>query len=78
MQKGDVFRHFKGFVVYIVDIATDSESLEEVAIYHHLNSDDRRIWVRPVKMFSEAIDSNREGNINKQDKRFVKIDLNKE
>ena len=74
MKKGEVYKHFKGHIVYIVDIAADSETLEEVAIYHHLFNDDTKLWVRPVKMFFDDIDPNRDGNITKQNKRFIKIE----
>lgn len=78
MKKGELYRHFKGEYYYIVDIAIDSETLEETAIYHHLDDNDNKLWVRPVKMFSEKIDKNKEGNILKQNQRFIKINLKEE
>lgn len=72
MKAGEIYQHFKGHIVYIMNIGIDSENLEEIAIYHHLD-DTNKIWVRPVKMFFEKIDSKKEDNITGQKTRFVKI-----
>lgn len=71
-----IYRHFKGFYVYIKDIALDSETKEECIVYQHL--DDNRIWVRKAEMFLESIDENREDNITKQSYRFELVEFNKE
>lgn len=49
-----VYRHFKGGLYRLEDIATDSETLEEVVIYRALYGDGG-LWVRPKKMFFETV-----------------------
>ena len=52
---GRTFRHFKGNLYRLEGFAKDSETLEEMAVYRALY-DERGLWVRPAKMFFEAIE----------------------
>ena len=70
VKKGDVFKHFKGMNVEILEIAKDSETLEDVVVYKHLGTNE--LWVRPLKMFLSKVDKNKYPNI-KQEYRFEKI-----
>ena len=68
------FRHFKGGLYKMIDIAKDSETLEEMVVYQALYGD-KGLWVRPRKMFFEKIVSD-----GKEMDRFTEIseeDVNK-
>lgn len=51
-SKGDKYRHFKGVVVTVLEIAKHSETLEELVIYEH----DGEIWARPMDLFLSEVD----------------------
>lgn len=51
-NKGDKYRHFKGFVITILEIAKHSETLEEMVVYEH----DGEIWCRPMDLFLSKVD----------------------
>ena len=53
LKKG-VYRHFKGNLYELVDIARHSETLEEMVVYRALYGD-RGLWVRPASMWSETV-----------------------
>ena len=74
---GREFRHFKGNRYRLEGFAKDSETLEEMVVYRALYGE-RGLWVRPAKMFFEAIE--RDGRTMKRfellegvetDKRFL-------
>lgn len=68
---GKVVRHFKGNYYFIENISMDSETKETMVVYKPLyHRDDSMLWNRPLKMFFEEIDPNREDNITKQRHRF--------
>lgn len=50
-----VYRHFKGNLYYVVDVATHSETGEQVVVYRQLygNGD---LYVRPLDMFLSEVD----------------------
>ena len=50
-----VYRHFKGNLYLVVDIAFDSETKEEMVIYRALYGE-KALWVRPLKMFLSEVD----------------------
>jgi len=53
------YRHFKGDLMEVVGIGLHSETQEEFVIYKHATGDragEPYYWVRPVKMFTEAIE----------------------
>ena len=52
-----IYKHFKGNLYIVEDIAIDSETLEEIVIYRALY-DDNKLWVRPKKMFIEEVNKN--------------------
>lgn len=69
---GKQYRHFKGMVVEVLLIARDSEDLNDMVIYKHV--EEQEYWVRPLKMFlSEEDISNREDNVTGQKYRFEEI-----
>ncbi len=68
---GRVYRHFKGNYYFVENIAYDSETHERMVVYKPLyqREDGRQIWVRPEKMFLEAIPE-RPDNMTGQKVRF--------
>ena len=49
-----VYKHFKGMKVTVILIAKDSETLEKVVVYKHLDKDE--YWVRNYDMFNSEVD----------------------
>ena len=49
------YRHFKGNEYEVIAIAKHSETFEEMVVYKALYGDGD-IWVRPAKMWDEAIE----------------------
>lgn len=62
IKKGK-YRHFKGKLYEVIDIAKHSESLEDMVVYRALYGD-FALWVRPLTMFLEDIDM--DGKIQKR------------
>lgn len=50
-----VYRHFKGNLYQVVDIAYDSETTEEMVVYRRLYGDGS-LWVRKKNMFLSEVD----------------------
>lgn len=74
INKGDIYKHFKGHIIQVIDIVYDSESpqdqLRKLVIYRQLNGD-KLVWARPYEMFFEKVDHNKYPEIN-QEYRFEK------
>ena len=49
------YRHYKGNLYEVVDVATHSETEEQLVVYRALYGD-RGLWVRPLAMFSEPVE----------------------
>lgn len=52
-----VYRHFKGGLYLVMDIAINSETMEEMVVYRALYGDNK-LWVRPKDMFLEVVNRN--------------------
>ena len=50
-----VYRHFKGDYYLLEEIAKDSETQEDMAVYRKLYGDGG-LWVRPLAMFLGEVD----------------------
>ncbi len=75
IQIGKVYRHFKGNYYYVENIARNSETQEDYVVYKPLYPrEDASLWIRPLSMFLEKIDSSRPDNITKQTHRFELVD----
>lgn len=69
VEVGKKYRHFKGHTVKVIAIGTNTETMEEMVVYEHLNQN--KIWVRPYDMFVDSSDiSNRKDNVTGQKTRF--------
>ncbi|MBQ3162723.1 MAG: DUF1653 domain-containing protein [Oscillospiraceae bacterium] len=57
---GGHYKHFKGGDYVVLNVAKDSETLEEMVVYMQIY-DKPTVWVRPLKLFLEDVDDH--GNI---------------
>lgn len=57
--KAGIYRHYKGKLYEVIDVATHSESLEPLVVYRALYGE-RGLWVRPLAMFTEQLEVNGE------------------
>ena len=49
-----IYRHYKGNLYEVLEIAKHSETEEELVVYRELYGD-YGVWVRPLGMFTETI-----------------------
>lgn len=54
VEKGQTYRHFKGHLVKVIEIARHSETDEVLVIYKHMDTSE--IWARPISMFTSLVD----------------------
>ena len=50
-----VYRHFKGNLYELVDVAKHSETLEDMVVYRALYGEGG-LWVRPLSMWNEYVE----------------------
>ena len=49
------YRHYKGNLYDVLDVATHSETEEQLVVYRALYGE-RGLWVRPLDMFTETVE----------------------
>lgn len=64
IKSGNIYKHFKGMKVKVIALAKDSETLEDMVVYEHL--DTKEVWVRPYKMFISKVDKEKYPNISQK------------
>ena len=52
-----VYKHFKGDLYIVEDIAVNSDTEEDMVVYRALYGDNK-LWVRPLKLFCEEVNKN--------------------
>lgn len=52
---GKKYKHFKGQVMEVIAIAKHSETLEDLVIYRHIDTNE--VWARPIDMFNSLVDN---------------------
>lgn len=53
------YRHYKGKLYEVIDVARHSETLEELVVYRTLYTNEKgeqTLWVRPRVMFEEMVE----------------------
>ncbi len=56
-----IYKHFKGNYYLVEDIATDSETEEQLVIYRALYGNNK-LWIRPLKSFLSEVDKEKYPN----------------
>lgn len=65
------YRHFKGEIYLVTDLAVHSESNEIMVVYKNFK-DSGQVWVRPLDMFLSKVDTDKYPDV-KQAFRFERI-----
>ena len=55
LEIGAVYKHFKGKLYRVEDIATHSETGETYVVYRQMYGEES-LWIRPLEMFLEEVD----------------------
>ena len=55
LEIGKVYRHFKGKLYKVEDVATHSETGETYVVYRQMYGDES-LWIRPLEMFLQEVD----------------------
>lgn len=67
--KGQVYRHFKGDLIKVLELAKHSETNEIMVVYEHNGV----VWVRPYDMFVSKVDRKKYPDV-LQENRFQLIE----
>lgn len=69
---GRTYRHFRGGMYKVVDIAVHSESADLLVIYKSLD-DPTLVWARPLSMFLSEVDKYKYPLV-RQNRRFEEVE----
>lgn len=64
---GGLYRHFKGMLYYVIDIAIHSETEEPHVVYQQLYGE-RKTYVRPLVMFASEVDHEKYPHVTQKDR----------
>lgn len=68
---GKRYRHFKGNIYIVTDIAVHSETAELIVVYKSFDKPSL-VWVRPLNMFLSEVDKNKYPEV-EQEMRFEEM-----
>ena len=70
IEIGKTYKHFKGHIYKVINIALDSEDLSKKIVYENII--DGKVWVRDYDMFNSLVDKEKYPNVT-QKYRFEEI-----
>ena len=73
ISKGQVYKHFKGHIIKVLEIAKHTETEELMVIYEHQGTN--VIWARPYDMFISKVDKEKYPEV-EQEYRFQLMEEN--
>ena len=73
ISKGQEYKHFKGHIIKVLEIAKHTETEELMVIYEHQGSN--VIWARPYDMFISKVDKEKYPDV-EQEYRFQLMEEN--
>jgi len=53
--KKGIYKHYKGNLYELIDVANHSETLEKMVVYRALYGE-KEMWVRPASMWEETVE----------------------
>ncbi len=68
IKKNGIYKHFKGDLYIVLDIAKNTETKEDYVVYRALYGENI-LWVKPLNMFLSEVDHEKYPNV-KQKYRF--------
>lgn len=57
IEVGNTYKHFKGHIYKVINVALDSETLKKVVVYQNIFN--KEVWVRDYDTFNSLVDKDK-------------------